>query len=424
MPTQIPSSGRPAAARSRSASARPRLEPAGGALGVADAGDDGERRVAHGRWIGGDLGGRACPLERRADAAEVARAVVGEHDLHSAPFRRADTGFPRRARLPERPAERLERRLGDVVVVHAGGREVQRDPALHREALERVREQGGGETADPVAGEGEATSACGRCGRGRPSRVASASSIGTWPSRSGRHRHGRRAPRERVAERGEDVLDGVVLVDLEVARGEQLEVEPAVEGEQRRAGGRGSRSRSRRARGPAPSRSSTIRSAVSVLVRTTSAVRPRRRAGRRAERGEQEVVLRRAAQRDADPLGEGADDEPGRLEPLRERLVRAHPDEVAVTPPGSRNRRRRGRRGPARARRPSPRRRAAARAARRRRSAQRVRTRSQAAGGARALTPSRAQPRRSRRGARRGRTPSRASAARSGSAARRAAARR
>ena len=58
------------------------------------------------------------------------------------------------------------------------------------------------------------------------------------------HRHRRRAvardagtvaerSRERVAERGEDVLDRVVLVDVEVAAGEQLEVEAAVEGEER-----------------------------------------------------------------------------------------------------------------------------------------------------------------------------------------------
>ena len=71
-------------------------------------------------------------------------------------------------------------------------------------------------------------------------------------------------------------------------------------------------------------------SAVSLLVRVTSAVRPRRRAAGRAERLEQDVVLGRPPQRDPDPLGEDPDDEPGRLEPLAERLVRAQPDEVAV----------------------------------------------------------------------------------------------
>ena len=59
--------------------------------------------------------------------------------------------------------------------------------------------------------------------------------------------------------------------------------------------------------------------------------RPARgRAAGRAERFEQDVVLGRPSQRDPDPVGEDPDDEPGRLEPLPERLVRAQPDEVAV----------------------------------------------------------------------------------------------
>ena len=40
-------------------------------------------------------------------------------------------------------------------------------------------------------------------------------------------------PAQRRAECGEDVLDGVVLVDVDVAARVELEVEPRVEGEQR-----------------------------------------------------------------------------------------------------------------------------------------------------------------------------------------------
>src|SRR5581483_4687495 len=53
---------------------------------VSDAGDDGERRRLH---LGGVLRDNriaARTRQRRADAAQVARAVVGEHDPHSAPF--------------------------------------------------------------------------------------------------------------------------------------------------------------------------------------------------------------------------------------------------------------------------------------------------------------------------------------------------
>jgi hypothetical protein len=123
---------------------------------------------------------------------------------------------------------------------------MERDPALHREARECVREQGGRETADPVAGEGE-----GDLG------VRPADKVDGCSRKRLVHRHGRGAVAgdtgtvaqriaERVAERGENVLDGVVLVDVEVARREQ----------------------------PVPSRSSTIRSAVSELVRETSAFLP------------------------------------------------------------------------------------------------------------------------------------------------------
>ena len=55
------------------------------------------------------------------------------------------------ARLRERAAERLERGLGDVVVVLAGGLDVHRAAGLDREPLERVRQQRQREPADAVA---------------------------------------------------------------------------------------------------------------------------------------------------------------------------------------------------------------------------------------------------------------------------------
>ena len=81
----MPKTGRPSAHASRlhvSRAARAR----GGARDVADAGDHGKRRLGDvGRVDGHDrIGARA--RERRADAAQIAGAVVGEHDLHARPF--------------------------------------------------------------------------------------------------------------------------------------------------------------------------------------------------------------------------------------------------------------------------------------------------------------------------------------------------
>ncbi len=200
---------------------------------MADAGDDHERRVAHGRGIGGDLGVGAGPLQRRADAAEVARAVVGEHDLHARPFveRTPSPSGAHACRSAWASALNAASATWWSSTPEAETWSVIR--ALHREALECVREQGGGETADPIAGEGEVDLGVRPAdevdGRGRERLVhrhrggAVAGDTGTVAQRVA----------ERVAERGEDVLDRVVLVDVEVARREQLEVEPAVEGPER-----------------------------------------------------------------------------------------------------------------------------------------------------------------------------------------------
>ena len=141
--------------------------------------------------------------------------------------------MPTRTGLAEGAPHRLERRLGDVVVVAACGLDVQGEAALDGEALERVREQRQREPADAIAGERErdlgmrAADEVDRRGRARlvhrdrrgPYRVDADAAVERLP--------------DRVAERGEHVLDRVVLVDLEVAARQQLEVEPAVEGEQR-----------------------------------------------------------------------------------------------------------------------------------------------------------------------------------------------
>ena len=63
-----------------------RREPAGGALDVADTGDHGERRLAHGSSVGRDRCLRSGAREGRGDGAQVAGPVVGEDDLHAIPF--------------------------------------------------------------------------------------------------------------------------------------------------------------------------------------------------------------------------------------------------------------------------------------------------------------------------------------------------
>ena len=164
------------------------------------------------------------------------------------------------------------------------------ESALHRQSLERVREQRGREPADPIACEHEldlgvrAADEIDRCGRERLV-----------------HRHGRRAvacdpgtvaerTRERVAERGEDILDRVVLVDVEVAAGEELEIEAAVEGEERQ----------QVIEKADPGCDAGVAGAVEVehdaerglAARARDECRsPRRRAAGRAESFEQDVVL-------------------------------------------------------------------------------------------------------------------------------------
>ena len=84
---------------------------------------------------------------------------------------------------------------------------------------------------------------------------------------------------------------------------------------------------------PEPSRSSDTRSAVSVLVRATYAVRPS--AGAQRPEREEDVVSREAAKRDPDAAAHHAYDDPA-PRACAERLVGAEEDEIAV-PSGSRD---------------------------------------------------------------------------------------
>ena len=120
-----------------------------------------------------------------------------------------------------------------MVVVGPVRLDVDRATGLHREPLERVRKQREREPSDPLAVEGQRD-----LGVRAPDEV----------DRRGRaclvHRHDGRAIAgdplpcsQRLGhggpERGENVFDRVVLIDLEVATGDTVEIEPRVKGEQR-----------------------------------------------------------------------------------------------------------------------------------------------------------------------------------------------
>ena len=119
------------------------------------------------------------------------------------------------------------------MVVLASGGDMEREAALQCEPFERMRQQRRRQTTDTVAGEGQLDL------RVRPSHEVD----GRGRARL-IHRHRRRPVardavpraerlRERVAERGKHVLDGVVLVDVEVPGREQVEIEAGVESAER-----------------------------------------------------------------------------------------------------------------------------------------------------------------------------------------------
>ena len=119
----------------------------------------------------------------------------------------------------------------------------------------------------------------------------------------------------------------MVLVHVEIAARDQLEVEGGMEGEQRQqvveeadAGRDANPARAVEIEGEPQRRLGRRAGNIGAAAR--------RRPGLGAERAQDDVVLERAAKRDPDAVGEAADDEPLLLEPLAERLAAADPDEV------------------------------------------------------------------------------------------------
>ena len=216
------------------------------------------------------------------------------------------------------------------MVVLARRVDVQREARLHRKALQRVRQQRDREPANTFAAEREPHL-----------RVRTADEIHGCGRAGLVHRHGRRAVardalpageggRERVPERGEHVLDEVVLVDVEVAARDELEVEPAVEGQQRQQVVEEADLR----RDARPTRAVEVdgraerRLGRGAHDRRRAAPVGRGRLG--AEHAEQRVVLPRSAHGRTDALGEAAHDEALRLEPVGELLRGGRPDEDEV----------------------------------------------------------------------------------------------
>ena len=152
----------------------------------------------------GDLG--PGPLDRADGGAEVARAVVEDDDAlgQSAPLVRRDAGLARveRDRVAERPGERLELRLHDVVRLAAGQHpHVQGDVGVEGDRLEDVPGQRAevGRVRRPARRTpGPRARRCarsrgGRRRRRRPGRAPRRAA--RWRRRSGGCRPCRRAPR-------------------------------------------------------------------------------------------------------------------------------------------------------------------------------------------------------------------------------------
>ena len=131
-----------------------------------------------------------------------------------------------------------------------------------------------------------------------------------------------------AAERGKDVLDRVVLVDVEIAAGDAVEVESGVEGKQREQvveeadPGRDVRPTAAVERQRDPERRLGARADQRCLA-------PGQWARLGAERSQKDVVLGRPPERDPDPLREAAHDDALLLEPRAEIVLAADPDEVA-----------------------------------------------------------------------------------------------
>ena len=178
--------------------------------------------------------------QRLVDADEVARRRSRRRRSrargHASSERALGRGDAVAARVDlagdaERAAERLERGLGEVMVVAAGAAQVERRAGGPGERLERVLDELERQAAGALAAE-----------RQVDDRVRPAADVDDGGRERLVHRHGALAEAgdpgpvaERLGERGaedeRDVLDRVVLVDLEVAVGVDRQVEQAVVGE-------------------------------------------------------------------------------------------------------------------------------------------------------------------------------------------------
>src|SRR4029077_9321038 len=115
--------------------------------------------------------------------------------------------------------------------------------------------------------------------------------------------------REGVAERRHDVLGRVVLVDLEVAACKQLEVEAPVEGEGGQEGVEEADPRGNAGAAPAVEVERDPERRLGGRAHDERGAPARRPLGGGAERAEDEIVLRRLADRDAKARREAARDE-------------------------------------------------------------------------------------------------------------------
>ena len=175
----------------------------------------------------------------------------------------------------ERAGQRLEGGLGEVMVVPAGAREVERDARRPRERFERVLDELERQAAGPFAAERQvdhgiraAADVDDRVGERlvhRDRALPEPGDPGSIAERLG----------ERRAEDEGDVLDRVVLVDLEVAVGADGEVEQAVVGERAEQVVVEPDARVDRP-WPAPSSPSVTVMSVSAVVRATVTRRPSR----------------------------------------------------------------------------------------------------------------------------------------------------
>ena len=183
-------------------------------------------------WIGGDDASRAEPREREAQRGEVGAAAVDDDDVgaHSTPLVVGSSSPSRRNAMRSARPTPLKQASTMWCVFSPVDADVDRRPRRLGQRAEEVRHELGGQSADGFARE-----------------LAFEHAIGAARKIDGhlhlRFVHGQQeavardaelvAQRlaQRLAERERAVLDGVVLVDLQIAVAVELEREAAVLGE-------------------------------------------------------------------------------------------------------------------------------------------------------------------------------------------------